>query len=192
VEAPARKMKCLSRAAWVALAMLASPGSFAQQLAATRPDLSGYTHFELRPVKTLNAVNPDAYEKFSSMLAKNLEGDIARWAEADRAQKGGKRLIFEVSLLDDKMDSAPKHHWLNPIRGSYRVSAQVEVIDAESGTVIARTVFKESAGAATTVGAMGSSGNRMIATLAWRSSNYIVGLLSSQLSVTPAGAGGSG
>lgn len=188
VEAPTREMKYLRRAAWAAIAMFASLSAFAQQTVADRPpDLSAYTHFELRPVKTLTDISPVEVEKFSSLLAKNLEGDIARWAEADRIQKDGKRLIFEVSLRDDKINSTQKHFWSRPVRGASRVAAQVEAIDAESGTVIARTSLKESAGASTTTGAMGSSRNRMISTLAWRSSNYIIGLLSSQMSVSPVG-----
>ena len=178
--------QCLSRAAWAAIAMLAFLSAFAQQKDSIRPDLSGYTHFELRPVKTLTDLDPVEHEKFSSILTKNLEGYIARWAEADRVQKGGKRLIFEVSLLDDKIH-VQKHFWNRPIRGSSRVAAQVEAIDAESGDVIGRAFFKEAAGATATTGAMGSSRNRMISALAGRSSNYIIALLSSQLSVIPAG-----
>jgi len=163
--------------------MLASLSAFAQQT-----DLSGYAHFELRPVNAFTSDNPDAYEKFSSALAKNLEEYIARWAKADRVQKGGKRLIFEVSLLDDKVNSTQKPFWTRPLRGS-RAAAQVKAIDAESGAVIAQTYFKEASGGTTTTGAMGSSSNRMVSSLAWRSSNYIIGLLSSQMSASPAGTG---
>jgi hypothetical protein len=171
---------------WTAITLLVSLNAFAQ-LTEARPDLSGYTHFELRPVKTLTTVSPTEVDLFSSTLAKNLEGYTARWAEADRVQAGGKRLVFEVSLLDDKIASAPPHFWSRPVRGASRTVAQVEAIDSESGAVIARTVLKESAGANTTPGAMGSSRNRMISTLAWRSSNYIIGLLSSRMSTAPAG-----
>jgi len=169
--------------------MLAPLNSFAQQVVTTRPDISGYTHFELRPVKTLTDVNTIEYVKFSSTLAQNLEEYIARWAEADRVQKGGKRLIFEVSLLDDKINSAPKHFWSRPVGGSSRDAAQVEAIDAESGAVIARIVFKEAAGATTTAVTLSPSSNHMVSTLAGRCSNYIIAVLSSQMSVTPAGTG---
>lgn len=171
---------------WVAIAMLAAVNAYAEQPELDRPDLSHYSRFELRPVKTLTAVTPDEYEKFSSLLAKNLEEQTLRWAEADRAQKDGKRLVFEVSLLDDKINQQ-KHFWSRPVRGASRVAAQIEAIDAESGAVIARTTLKEAAGATTTAAAMGSSRNRMISTLAWRSSNYIMGLVSSRLSSSPTG-----
>lgn len=174
-----------SRVAWAALALFASLTVLADEVVEERPDLSRYSHFELRPVKALTTLTTDEYEKFSYQLQKNLEQYTARWAEADRKQKDGERVIFEVSLLDDKINEQ-KHIWKRPAQAGARVAAQVEAIDARTGAVIGRATFKEASGATTTPGAMGSSRNRMVTALAWRSSNYIINLTSSQLSASPA------
>jgi hypothetical protein len=156
------------------LLALAANNASAQYEPTPPPSLNEYRHVELRPVKSLTQVHPAVYGKFSSALAKYLESHTARWAAEDRANRTGKRLIIEVSIIDAKFISGQKRFWLGPIGGSSHSAATVEFTDADTKEVLGRSSFQQRAGAMKGTFTVGASDNRMITALAQQVANYII------------------
>jgi hypothetical protein len=147
--------------------------AFAEDAAAPRA-VSSYSRYELRDLRADVKVQPKVIAKLTTELKLKLDEPMARWNEAGAQPGHAGTVAIDVGITQMKFVSGGKRFMVGAMAGSSSCAAIVQLIDADSGAVLAQQTFSELSGAMAGGYTMGAADNHMLDRLAANIGNWVI------------------
>lgn len=134
--------------------------------------LSDFQHFQLAPLATSTEVvrESDAVAKISAYMQQRVGGTLAGW---ENRSQSGRTLLIKPRVEELKFVGGGARFWAGAFAGSSAVVMRMQLVDQQTGKVVADPEFYQRAAAMGGAWSVGGTDNGMLARIATVAQQYL-------------------